>query len=88
VCVCVCVCVCAVYVIPEVGALATLVYKLTGKCLDHMKSEKLSELQPIMCPAAEPSSKLKKTSRCRYQMHAVCDQIDANVSEIITFTAI
>jgi len=67
--------VCAVYVLPEVGMLTTLVYKLTGRCENYMKSEKLGELEQFICPASR-----KQATLCRYQLHAVCDQTAPNVS--------
>jgi len=55
--------------------LTTLVYKLTGKCETHMRTEKLTELQPLICPPSR-----KEAIPCRYEMHAVCDQNAENVS--------
>ena len=53
----------------------TLVYKLTGKCEDYMKNEKLSELQQLICPASR-----KEAVPCRYQLHAICDKTADDVS--------
>ena len=67
-----------VYVLPEVGMLTTLVYKLTGKCKTYMKNEKLSELQQLICPASK-----KEANPCRYEMHAVCAEHAENVRKIM-----
>ena len=57
--------------------LTTLVYKLTGRCEKHMKNEKLSELQQLICPASR-----KEANPCRYEMHAICAQTTDNVSKL------
>jgi len=67
---------CVVYVLPEVGMLTTIVYKLTGKCKNHMKNEKLSELQQLICPPSK-----KEANPCRYEMHAICAEHAENVSQ-------
>ena len=66
-----------VYLLPEVGMLTTLVYKLTGRCENYMKNEKLGELQQLICPSSR-----KSAMPCRYELHAVCDQTAENVSTL------
>jgi len=66
-----------VYILPEVGMLTTLVYKLTGTCEKRMKNEKLAELQQLVCPTSR-----KQAMPCRYELHAVCDQSGENVRKI------
>jgi len=70
-----------VYILPEVGMLTTLVYKLTGNCEEHMKTEKVTEIEQLICPAASR----KETVPCRYEFHAVCNQTAEDVSKLLRY---
>jgi len=59
--------------------LATLVYKLTGECEEYMKTEKIAELEQLICPAASTEEAVP----CRYEFHAVCNQTAEDVSKKI-----
>ena len=67
------------YILPEVGMLTTLVYKLSAdECDDSMKTQKLSELDRLICPASA-----KTAEPCRYQLNAVCNQTADDVSTLV-----
>jgi len=60
-----------VYTLPEVGMLTTLVYRLSGKCEDWMKTEKRSDVERLVCPTSR-----KQAQPCRYEFHVVCNRTD------------
>jgi len=64
-----------VYILPEVGMLTTLVYKLAGKCEERMKTEKRSDLERLVCPTSR-----KQAVPCRFEFRAVCNRTDDDVS--------